>query len=162
MGVELSGAWGTSCDSALPGVILCLLSLFLPSRGRTLVTSHHPAKCPKYPHWFWKMLSRSCCSQLRGCWEGRDWFGAQSHWFPHALSLSSPWTQFLLTLTYPSNGQSREADIADGASEPAVRLDCTSACKPEQNLICASYRSPPPPAPRIWITSRDSLIQNEK
>lgn len=46
MGVELSGAWGTSRDSTLPGMIFCLLSLFLPSRGQTLVTSHHPAKSP--------------------------------------------------------------------------------------------------------------------
>lgn len=147
-------------------MIFCLLSLFLPSTGWMLVTSHHPANCP-VPQVSTLILEDAVLESL---FPAAGLFGGQGLvWStltlispcPLSLSLSSPWTHFLLTLAYLSNDQSREGNIAEGVLEPAVRLDYTSACKSEQNLICASYRSLPPPTPRIWITSKDSLIQNK-
>lgn len=165
MGVELSGPWGTSCDSALPGMVLYLLSLFLPFRGQMLVTSHYPEKClmPQVSALILEDAEQQLLFPSAGILESRGSFQAHLHWFPHA-HIPSPCHSHGLSffwLDIPKQWQ-KQGDKYCRVLEPAVRLNYTNACKSEQNLICAFYWSLPLPTPRFWISSKDSLFQNKK
>lgn len=142
----------------------CFLSSSLLEVGRWwLHITQKSAWCHRYLHWFWKMLSNSCFSQLWGFWRA----GAGSkHTYTNLPMATLP------LLVIPMDSASSDFDIPKQwpkqgnkyciVLEPAVRLNYTDTCKSEQNLICAFYRSLPLPTPRFWITSKDNLFQNKK